>query len=265
LSYKGLCTHMRRQVGGTVYKAVDDALRRLSNLHIDAYETWTEGPVKMSRATFPLLTYTQVETSRLGLSGNELKQLVVDFNPHVLNALASKYRLLDLDRYFGLKLPTSRRLYRYLEYRRHAGSVARGELALGLEELALELPLVRPQPSQVRLALDSALRELRLTSYLASAAVEARVFRVQFSESSSRLRDAKPYDPTDWLVGEICRVLKDGSRSQAFYQKAVKELGCPVVEILLGQVKELARTAPDRAQRVFSAAVSTRIRARAAR
>lgn len=312
VSYKGLCDIMRRTRGGTVYRAIDEALWRLANVHIEAIRTWSEGPDKMDQVNFPILTATHVKTARLGLAGYDMKQLTIDFNPHILAALTHKYRLLDIDRYFALTLPTARRLYRYLDYRRHLGPVARHRFELTYIELAFEIPLPRAWPSQVRATLQPALDELQTAGFLEGAlwgdkaltlsfaperrpeprldgrldarleprvarglpgsAAEARELLLDADEQFAlaplvqqappRRRPGKEAALAEWVVEEVCRVLQDGPRSQAFYQKAVQDLGAPLIEILLGRVREIARTDPDRARKFFTAAVKGRLAAK---
>jgi hypothetical protein len=214
--------------------------------------------------------------------------LELELSADLRQAMASKQtRPLDTRVYYSLASPTSRRLYRYLDYRRYGGDggrTARSTVAFRLEQLAQELPIDRTHPSHIRQTLERAHDDLVAAGVVRSVVYEPRVpegrrrpewfvaYRLADPDVVALPARPAPRSPvvavadrapatTDGfgpgrlaiLVQDILEVLH-AERSVAFYTKAAKALGQEATYNVLGGVKQSIREGVpiDVARKIFT-------------
>lgn len=240
--FRELCQLMKRHPGGTTYDALERALKRLLDVRIFTHHNPDD---KSTEDTgFTVLSQFSITTQQQHRAGS------VVLNPLLV---AQKFRLVDVQTYFSLERPTTKRLYRYLDYRRWAGAKELRTLDLPLAELAAELPLPRAQPSQVELALKSAHSELKAIGYLESHGLSKLRAEYRFQDRDVAVARTIRESLEQGLLDTLLETFKDGDRSMRFYKKVVRTLPDQIVWGLFGNVKELAKTNPTRARKIFSA------------
>ena len=280
VTFHDLASLMRRGRGGPVYAALEAGLHRLAHVSIRAVQTWREGDTVAAIKTFHLLT---AETRHRRAGGEEGTTAVVRFSEDVAESIAAgNFRLLNTAEYFALELPTAKRLYRYLDYRRWRGAERQAAFSISLKQLARELPIDRDAPSHIRRTLDPAHAELLGRGFLASVEYEDRPrpgkrrpdpwVTYQFAEPAALPPPAGETSPGSLngagerrdaelreLVAAMLELLQD-AHSTAFYVKAAKVLPPDVVWHLIGGVRESIRDGLSltSARKVFTASVRKR-------
>lgn len=282
VTFRELADLMHRGRGSNVYAAIAGGLHRLAKVSIQAVETWREGDTVAALKTLHLLT-AETRHRRDGEDGGTLA--IVRFSEDVAESIAAgNFRLLNAAEYFGLELPTAKRLYRYLDYRRWRGSERLNEFSLPLKQLAEELPVDREAPSHIKRTLDPAHEVLIAEGILASAEYQdvptpgkkrptvwvRYTFAIAPPDPPARVRavgrEAPPAgaDP-DYLrdmVAEILGTLRD-EHSMGFYVQVAKALPEETLRNILGGVRQSIREglSLEAARKTFTATVKARARA----
>ena len=281
VTFRELADLMGRGRGSSVYAAMAGGLHRLAKVSIEAVETWREGETLAALKTLHLLT-AETRYRRDGEEGGTLA--IVRFSEDVAESIAAgNFRLLNAAEYFALELPTAKRLYRYLDYRRWRGTERLAEFTLPLKQLAEELPVDREAPSHIKRTLDPAHEHLIAKGLLASADYQevtvpgkkrpAILVRYQFASpaaSSERVGVppalvSAPGRGPDYMrdmVAEILGTLRD-EHSVAFYVQVVKALPEEALRNILGGVRQSIREGLplDVARKTFTATVRARAKA----
>lgn len=282
VTFRELADLMGRGRGSNVYAAIAGGLHRLAKVSIEAVETWREGETIAALKTLHLLT-AETRYRRDGEEGGTLA--VVRFSEDVAESIAAgNFRLLNAAEYFALELPTAKRLYRYLDYRRWRGTERLAEFTVPLTQLAQELPIDREAPSHIKRTLDPAHEHLVAQGLLASAEYQevavpgkkrpAILVRYRFAsppaiapERTGPTRAPAPApglnpDYVRDMVAEILGTLRD-EHSLGFYVQVVKALPEDVLRNVLGGVRQSIREglALDVARKTFTASVRARARA----
>lgn len=276
---------MHRPPSGGWYDTVTTSLRRLAAVTIQAVRTWREGEYIADEKIFHLIDAVDIRHRRDGAKGGTA--VMVQISEPVANSIAAgNFRLLDTAAYFALETPTSRRLYRYLDYRRWQGSKRLKSIRFPLKQLAEELPIDRASPSHIKRTLDPAHAHLIERGFLESVEYEERAapgkkrptawvaYRFQELATSSAIQQSEkasgkplqaPSAEPDYLrerVAKILHLLKD-EQSAGFYAKAVKVLPEPVLDGIIGHVRQSLREGMelDVARKVFTRTAQTRAKA----
>lgn len=235
--FRELADVMRRSAGGTLYDSLQAAIRRLKAVEITSRVLFPEGPMKEKELGISILIDRELTTYRTRTQ-SDAKYAEVVLHPRIVRQLAArKFRLLDVDTYFRLDRPTTKRLYRYLDYRSRSRKQA--TLRLPVRVLAGELPLSRNAPSQVAIALAAAHRELVKIGFLAGEPVfDKRTYAEPYVIYP--VAPAKEPEPesgaagTTWLTTDpdymrerteaLVEIFGDEAH-RAVYAKAVKVIG----------------------------------------
>jgi hypothetical protein len=251
VSFRELADLMGRGRGSNVYAAIAGGLHRLAKVSIEAVETWREGETIAALKTLHLLT-AETRYRRDGEEGGTLA--VVRFSEDVAESIAAgNFRLLNAAEYFALELPTAKRLYRYLDYRRWRGSERLAEFTLPLKQLAQELPIDRDAPSHIKRTLDPAHELLIVFASPTPEVPECAPASAERQGDGEYVRD---------MVAEILGTLRD-EHSVGFYVQVAKAFPEDVLRNVLGGVRQSIREGLpiDAARKTFTSAVRTRARA----
>jgi len=161
----GLCQIMGWSRCGKNYERVEDGLRRLSTVKIEARQSFFDGRSKkyVSRVFGLLDSYTLVECSK----SESQNRSSVRFSDVIWSSIeAENLKKIDLKIYYSLRSPIAKRLYRFLDKRR----AKKTTFDLELESLAsMNLGLsgeTRRYPSQLKQTLDRAHQELEKIGFL---------------------------------------------------------------------------------------------------
>ena len=284
-TYGELAELMHRDRGGSTYEAITGALERLVQVSIRAVQTWREGEYTAAVKTAHLVEAVEIGIRR---DKNENSTRIrVRLSEEVAESMAAgNFRLLNASEYFALQTPTARRLYRYLDYRRWRGAKRLTNVSFSLKQLAEELPVDRSSPSLIKRTLDPAHAHLIEHGLLKSAEYEEHAVpgkkrpavwvAYHFREpellpspqplgvDSSRPPQTLNTEP-DYLrerVAKILHLLKD-EQSAGFYAKAVKVLPEPLLDGIIGHVRQSLREGVelDVARKVFTRTAQTRAKA----
>jgi plasmid replication initiation protein len=177
---------MGRRVDGRTYEQLRSALARLERTTLESQGSYwsavSSAPVDIA---FTLLTAVSIDRRR----GADRDQLTlfptmtvsepgvarVILSPIVrANVNAGHTASLSAGHYLQLSSPVARRLYRLLEVARMEGSVT---WRVGLEELALQLPLTQRYPSHLQRVLQPAHDMLKETGLLRDVVVRQQMRR----------------------------------------------------------------------------------------
>ena len=197
---------------------------------------------------------------------------------------AGNFRLLNTAEYFALELPTAKRLYRYLDYRRWRGPERQPAVTVPLKQLAQELPIDREAPSHIRRTLDPAHAQLIERGFLAAAEYEETLMRgkkrpiisvmYRFAEPSlpppppadgamPRHADhARDPDCIRATVAEILGLLRD-EHSLGFYVKVARTLPEEALRNVIGGIRQSIRegVSLEVARKLFTATARKRAEA----
>jgi hypothetical protein len=161
----GLCQIMGWSRCGKNYEKIEDGLRRLSTVKIEARQSFFDGHSKnyVSRVFGILDGYTISECSRL----KNLERSSARFSDVIWKSVeAENLKRIDLKIYYSLRSPIAKRLYRFLDKRR----AKKPSFDLELDSLAsMNLGLsseTRRFPSQIKQTLDRAHKELEKIGFL---------------------------------------------------------------------------------------------------
>ena len=177
---------MGRRVDGRTYEQLRSALARLERTTLESQGAyWSAASSAPVDVAFTLLTAVSVDRRR----GADRDQLTlfptmtvsepgvarVTLSPIVrANVNAGHTASLSAGHYLQLSSPVARRLYRLLEVARMEGSVT---WRVGLEELALQLPLTQRYPSHLQRVLQPAHDMLKETGLLRDVIVRQQMRR----------------------------------------------------------------------------------------
>lgn len=177
---------MGRRVDGRTYEQLRSALARLERTTLESQGAyWSAGTSAPVDVAFTLLTAVSIDRRR----GADRDQLTlfptltvsepgvarVALSPLVrANVNAGHTVALSAAHYLQLSSPVARRLYRLLEVARMEGSVT---WRVGLEQLALQLPLTQRYPSHLQRVLQPAHDMLKETGLLRDVLVRQQMRR----------------------------------------------------------------------------------------
>lgn len=280
IPFRDLAELLHRQVGGNIYEAINASLHQLAAVSIRAVRTFREGGTAAELKTFHLLD-TATTSKHRGEGGANLVAKV-RFSEEVAESIAAgNFRLLDTAEYFALQSPTARRLYRYLDYRRWRGAERLSSIRFPLKQIAEELPIDRSSPSHIKRTLDPAHANLIERGFLESVEYEEhpvpgkkrpaiwvayrfRELELPLAPGAGKPSRAPKEEP-EYLrerVAEIIRLLKD-EHSTGFYAKAVKVLPEPMLDGIIGHVRQSLREGVelDVARKLFTRTAQARAKA----
>ncbi len=165
---------LRWPLNGKSYRRLEEALERLTGVHIQAKNCfWSAKGKRYLSVAFGLLDDYQIFEHEVGrTSPDQLRMPLtfVRFNEVFFQSLQEKnIKRLDLSFYLGLNSTISKRLYRVLDKRSHQGrkSCELEIYTLASVNLGLDLEHI-PYASQIKQKLDIGHRELSEQGYLQS-------------------------------------------------------------------------------------------------
>lgn len=190
-------------ISGRTYQRIRKALERLHGVQIIARNAYHD-PVTRQKGDklFHLLDEAVLYPEKAAEYQEGFPFSWIVWSREVRNHyLAGWVKNLDVERYFGLRDPTARTLYRYLDLRNHDGKPV---FRIGVEALGQHIGLLPPatwrtkdgrtKPSWYRQKLDPAHKELVAAGFLAAADYEELVdgrpaVRYVFASVADRLPD----------------------------------------------------------------------------
>lgn len=159
---------------------------------------------------------------------------------------------LNLTLYLALPNPLSRRLYRYLDKKRHYGRT----FTMNVKKLACKLgffpdTVEKYRPAKLRSLLKSPLESLIKKSFLERYSFEpgkeGEKLKVVFARSGegrdqapARAADQSADGETDYIVNEVIAFTGD-EHSRGYYYKLVREMGPQRVFAILSETKQADR------------------------
>ena len=174
----GIMTLMGWKTSGGSYRRIRDALRRLTGVYIETRKFWDNTrKITVERGFHILDDFTLVDSSRgrkPGLDQTDLPLSTFTWSELIFDSFQAGYiKLLDMERYFRLTLPTSKRAFRYLDKRFYQ----RDSIEIDLNEYAYDcLGLSRKYryPSKIKEKLDPSFEELIADGFLKSFSYKER-------------------------------------------------------------------------------------------
>jgi plasmid replication initiation protein len=175
---------MGRKADGRTYEQLRSALARLERTTLESQGAyWDAGTGTPIDASFTLLTAVLVERRRVvdrdqltlfpTVTASEPGEAHVTLAPQLrTNVAAGHCVTLSSPQYLALASPVARRLYRLLEVARAEGRLA---WRVGLEELAVQLPLAQRYPSHLQRVLQPAHEMLVASGLLRDAAIRQQM------------------------------------------------------------------------------------------
>jgi hypothetical protein len=188
---------MRWSVNVRSYQRLRDVLRRLKALTIIYENAWWDGSGRSFEeelATGIIGEYRLIRQNRGRTKSSELPPSWVQWTPRFHKNLKSgNLKALDLEKYFSLRLPTSKRMYRFLDKRFHNSDMLEMDLMdfacghIGLTEVK--------NVAIIKQRLAPALRELEGIGFIEPTSPENRykkigrgIWRIVFSKKQSQLK-----------------------------------------------------------------------------
>jgi plasmid replication initiation protein len=177
---------MGRRVDGRTYEQLRSALMRLERTTLESQAAyWSANANDTLDVAFTLLTAVSIDRRRAAdrdqltlfptLTASEPGVARVALSPLLrANVNAGHTVSLSAAHYLQLSSPVARRLYRLLEVARMEGTVT---WRVGLEQLALQLPLTQRYPSHLQRVLQPAHEMLKETGLLRDVAVRQKMRR----------------------------------------------------------------------------------------
>ena len=227
-----LLRYTKRGDGGKQWRLLVDALTCLESVHIRARLTTEHG--RDRDVTYRLLFKHDVVDGGLTL---------LHLDPSLCASVATMGRRLDTERYMSFDRYTTRRMYRYLDYRRYRGSTPQAEAEFDLREVGAEIPVLQTEPGKIRRVLDPAHEELAADGFLRDVGYEksGREWRVSYRfggpAGAPGPVSAPPSRATD-VADRVERAVRelDDPQSAAFYAGAIRDLGPDQFDHMLGSV-----------------------------
>lgn len=273
--YAELLRVMRKTHGGGAFATLERSLYRLSGTMIRSdvpSEGHPNAATLLRQAPFPILAAVLSDDTP------RRRAATVCLSTPIAETISTHkwMRLLDVDQYFSLRLPSSRRLYRYIECRRQRG-LSNGFVTLPVAELRADLPLSTHAVADTTKALVPAHKEL-LDNGIVQSAVCVKsgrrdgkptpAFRYVFARSAScapksatRAAPTTTGERVTWQVERILDVLGD-EHSRGFYNMCARLVHPDAVGGILGEVREGMRSGRltlEAAKRIFTTEMKTRL------
>lgn len=188
------------------YKRIEESLNRLVGVTIISRNAFWDNKKKAYVSEgFHLFDSYKIVDEKGGRKGDKNKEAnsYIIMSEFLFQSIQASYiKNIDIDFYFNLSNPTSKRLYRFLDKKRYKKS----RFEINLFKLAEKLPLQMKYPSQIKLILDKAHQELMEKKFLKSASYEKgidgekvvyifpedKVIKTGESEISQELMPSKP-------------------------------------------------------------------------
>jgi hypothetical protein len=182
---------MRWAANSRSYARLSQVLLRLKSLTILYENAWWDASgrkYEVELATGIIAEYRIVK-SRVRRKAEDLPPSYIHWTPQFFRSLASgNLKKLDLHRLFSLGLPTSQRMYRFLDKRFYSGP----ELELDLRDFACgHLGMTQtPNIAEIKRRLAPAIAELERVGYIEPATLEERYVKVRRGIWRVRFRQA---------------------------------------------------------------------------
>jgi hypothetical protein len=159
------------------YKTLRECLIRLSNVQVNADNAFWDAKAKMPYETisFGLINEFALATEPCGRKGQGITgRSWFEWNKTVYESfLAGNVRSLALDFVLSLNLPTTRRLFRFLDMMRGANTPPKREFTIGIFKLCERLGMTPYKyASKIKEKLEPAIKELEKRGYLESVRYE---------------------------------------------------------------------------------------------
>jgi len=182
---------MRWSVNGRSYDRLGQVLLRMKSLTILYENAWWDPSGRRYQAELAtgIVAEYRLLKSKIRRKPNESPPSYVHWTPHFYgNLAAGNLKKLDLDRLFALGLPTSQRLYRFLDKRFYRNP----EVEIDLRDLACGHLGVTTSPNvaELKRRIDPAVAELVAQGFLEPDAPEARYRKVRTGIWRVRFRRA---------------------------------------------------------------------------
>jgi hypothetical protein len=170
--------------------------------------------------------------------------VTVTFNERLLRSIVldRRFRIIPMDDYLRFNLPTSRRLFRYLDLRRYRGSQAQSSLRMSVAELQRYLPLFTEAPSHVARNLTAVHQELADGGFLSTVPTIVRgrgasnwIVSYEFADSRQDAALEVVVDLEELVTLQLS-VLRD-LQNAAWYTKIAKVLPPDRVRALVTDIR----------------------------
>jgi hypothetical protein len=171
---------MRWASNGRSYQRLSQVLLRLKSLTILYENAWWDAAGRRYEEEFAtgIIAEYRLVKSRVRRSAEDVPPSYVHWTPQFFKSLSSgNLKKLDLDCLFSLTLPTSQRMYRFLDKRFYLGP----EVELDLRDFACgHLGMTAtPNVAELKRRLAPAIAELEQVRFIEPAAVEDRYLKVR--------------------------------------------------------------------------------------
>ncbi len=230
-----LCRLLGISTAGTYYAAIEEAIERLHATHVTAVEEfYKKGTGVEKRREFYIFpqVMTYKERQKRGLVTDrwwvQLPEIVVE------NFRDGYIKPLDLGLYTSLSTPLARRVYRYLDRKRHRLP----KWQTGAAQLAAALPLARAYPSYLKAKLEQPHNDLVKHGYLVNVKYEGsgRDSVVTYRFGALCIPGVDLTSEQQMLVEDVIGLLRD-SNSRPFYEDIVRKLPAELVRRCMSEAK----------------------------
>jgi hypothetical protein len=207
---------MRWASNSRSYERLSQVLLRLKSLTILYENAWWDATGRKYEEEFAtgIIAEYRIIKTRIRRKAEEEPPSYVHWTPQFYKSLVSgNLKKLDLDRLFSLNLPTSQRMYRFLDKRFYSGP----EVELDLRDFACgHLGMMQtPNIAEIKRRLAPAIAELELVGFIEPASPEARYLKVRRGIWRVRFqREGRPSVAERGTAGDGTP-LPQGSLSQA--------------------------------------------------
>lgn len=198
---------MRWASNSRSYERLNQVLLRLKSLTILYENAWWDAEGRKYEEEFAtgIIAEYRIIKTRVRRKAKGVPPSYVHWTPQFFKSLASgNLKRLDLDRLFSLDLPTSQRMYRFLDKRFYSGP----EVELDLRDFACGHLGMMPTPNiaEIKRRLAPAIAELERVGFIERATPEGRYLKVR--RGIWRVRFRRTGCPS--VAGD--RTIADGSR-----------------------------------------------------
>jgi Replication initiator protein A len=240
---------MRWASNSRSYERLSQILLRLKSLTVLYENAWWDAAGRKYEEEFAtgIIAEYRIIKTRVRRKIEEVPPSYVHWTPQFFKSLVNgNLKKLDLDRLFSLNLPTSQRMYRFLDKRFYSGP----EVELDLRDFTCgHLGMMQtPNVAEIKRRLAPAIAELEQIGFIEPAAPEARYMKVRRGIWRVRFRRAGcPPVAEDGTTAEGAHVLPDLlSRSspeqdlvRGFYRAWAPDAIFEPTEAELAQAREL--------------------------
>jgi Replication initiator protein A len=256
---------MRWSGNANDYRRLRDSLRRLKALTIIYENAWWDGKGRSfdeELATGIISEYRLVHQNSGRTKLGELPPSWVQWTPRFHKNLESgNLKTLDLEKLFTLRLPTSKRMYRFLDKRFHNSDMLEMDLMdfacghIGLTEVK--------NVAVIKQRLAPAIRELEGINFIEPTSPENRykkigrgIWRIVFSKKQSQPKSqqvlsgkvpALPTTPVHKLIAEFYRLWQGSEQCQPSRRelehgnKFIQQYGLPKMELIMPTVIKILK------------------------